>query len=408
MTAGNELEPEIDNSASKQSVRPPKPRSRIGAILGLLLVVYFVAVWRTGHWNPLSSSSNLALSFDGDTQGLKATQIVPTLDTPIEKGKNVIWCATFAAGWKQLQQKVTNGPVNLTDAAEVCARLNAAPDPAPTMPPEAFYANAGTTDKGIIQTIHHDMRSKFPKHIPPAFEGVPGGGFVLYSYIEARVPFTLKYSNNPAPLEFTGSDGEKTAIRSFGFGSPDYKKHRLKEQPCVLVVRAQDPPPKPPERAKLVSYAVDLCRDSRPYQIVVARVERKPSLAATLDSLDEEIKAFETKGGVESLSEGILRVPDMFWGLSHHYRELEERRIVNPEMQGQSVDIALQDIQFRLDRSGADVASESESTPVSAVYEHESNYVFDGPFLLYIKKRGDATPFFVMWIDNAELLQRWG
>jgi hypothetical protein len=32
---------------------------------------------------------------------------------------------------------------------------------------------------------------------------------------------------------------------------------------------------------------------------------------------------------------------------------------------------------------------------------------FDRPFLIYLKKRDAARPFFVMWVDNAELLQAW-
>jgi len=33
---------------------------------------------------------------------------------------------------------------------------------------------------------------------------------------------------------------------------------------------------------------------------------------------------------------------------------------------------------------------------------------FDRPFLIYVKKRGaEYSPFFVMWVDNAELMERF-
>ena len=33
---------------------------------------------------------------------------------------------------------------------------------------------------------------------------------------------------------------------------------------------------------------------------------------------------------------------------------------------------------------------------------------FDRPFLICVKKREpDATPFFLMWVDNAELMKRY-
>ncbi len=32
------------------------------------------------------------------------------------------------------------------------------------------------------------------------------------------------------------------------------------------------------------------------------------------------------------------------------------------------------------------------------------HFVCDHPFLIVVKKRGAKRPFFVMWVDNAELL----
>jgi len=36
-----------------------------------------------------------------------------------------------------------------------------------------------------------------------------------------------------------------------------------------------------------------------------------------------------------------------------------------------------------------------------------SRFIGDGPFLVYLKKRGAALPYFVMWVDNDELLCKW-
>ncbi len=48
-------------------------------------------------------------SFAGDSKDLKQTQIVATLDTPMEKGKNVIWCASFQAAWKAVAGQAREG-----------------------------------------------------------------------------------------------------------------------------------------------------------------------------------------------------------------------------------------------------------------------------------------------------------
>jgi hypothetical protein len=100
-------------------------------------------------------------------------------------------------------------------------------------------------------------------------------------------------------------------------------------------------------------------------------------------------------------SRDVLLVPDIFWRISHHFSELEGRRIQNAALKGQRLDVAQQDLVFRLDRGGAELRVESKmyAKPVPTAY------VFDRPFLIYLKKRGAARPYFVMWVDSAELLR---
>ncbi len=63
---------------------------------------------------------------------------------------------------------------------------------------------------------------------------------------------------------------------------------------------------------------------------------------------------------------------------------------------------AIEDIRFRMDerglhlRSRAFVWRETASMPMRVV--------FDRPFLLYIRKRGAALPFFAAWIEDPEIL----
>jgi hypothetical protein len=35
------------------------------------------------------------------------------------------------------------------------------------------------------------------------------------------------------------------------------------------------------------------------------------------------------------------------------------------------------------------------------------HFIFDRPFLVYLKNRGGGKPFFAAWIDGPELLQPW-
>ena len=62
-----------------------------------------------------------------------------------------------------------------------------------------------------------------------------------------------------------------------------------------------------------------------------------------------------------------------------------------------------QDIRFKLDRKGAVLSSEASMHTVSG----PSAFIFDQPFLVFIRKRDCDRPFFVMWVDNADYLVLW-
>ena len=98
----------------------------------------------------------------------------------------------------------------------------------------------------------------------------------------------------------------------------------------------------------------------------------------------------------------VLLVPNLNWEVRHHFAELEgsDKRFLNAGFSGYYIAKAMQTIRFKLDRSGAELASEAQMhcKPMA------TRFVCDRPFLIVVKKRGTERPFFVMWVDNAELL----
>lgn len=329
------------------------------------------------------------------------TQVVPTLDTPIEPGKNVIWCASFSAAWRHLQKDIAGGPVQLDGATEVCDRLNSAPELLGDMAPDMFYAVAGWVDKGIIDTIHKEMAARFPTVPQPAFPDITPDSFLAYAYLCAHLPFTIPYFENDDPLSFTDSAGNATQIGSFGIRiKDDYAYRKLREQVQLLHVERGSGAEGPGE------YVVDLCRDSTPNQIVIACVAPKETLDDTLQYVSDIVSPPDKKSIRREIEFGpndALLVPNIWYKLDHRFEELEGKCFLDPGLKDQRMDVALQTIEFRLDRSGAELKSEAKMfcAPVATYY------FVNRPFLIYMKDRSASRPFFVMWVDNAELLEPW-
>ena len=98
----------------------------------------------------------------------------------------------------------------------------------------------------------------------------------------------------------------------------------------------------------------------------------------------------------------VLLIPNLNWEVRHHFTELEgrDKLLLNAGFRDYYIAKAMQTIRFKLDRSGAELASEAKHL----VCPMATHFVCDRPFLIYVEKRGAERPFFVMWVDNAELL----
>jgi hypothetical protein len=335
------------------------------------------------------------MTFNGRSQELKQTQVVPTLTSPIKNGHNVVWCASFLSAWKSLQKSIAGEPVRLENADEHCMPLNEANDPKNSLPPGALYAVAGWVQKGVVETIHETVKKMFPAKKPPLFPGISDNSFLAYAYLEANVSFKLPYFQNKEPLTFTGSDGSKMEINSFGIrAEDDLADYALRDQPAILFTKRN-------AEYELQEFVVDLCRDSEPSQIILACIEPQKTLMDTISNVQQKIEEAENHEGLEE--NDVLLVPDLFWQLEHDFDEFEGRSFKNKTLQGQRLDVARQDILFRLDRSGAELKSEAKLYALSI----PTHFLFDRPFLIYMKKRDVKIPYFAMWVSNGELLTPW-
>jgi hypothetical protein len=336
------------------------------------------------------------LTFAGDAGALRNTVVVPTLDTPVPPGRNAIWCASFELAWQHLRSDVVNEPVRIAGAEAVAERLNGAPTTEADLPPEAWVALAGRGADGIAGRIREEVAARFPDLPPPAID--PQAALVAYAYLRAAARFTLPFFDNDAEFAFRDGAGGSTAVASFGIRAQDEYAYRgLRKQ--VRILHAGEPLRDAPGAMRLREFVIDPCRDSSPCQILLAVVPRRDSLATTVALMNE---LADQKARNEFGPRDVLLIPRMAWRVAQHFAELEgrERHLLNRGFEELWVAQALQTIEFRLDRSGAELGAESklycEPKP--------TRYVFDRPFLLTMQVRGAARPFFVLWVDNAELL----
>ncbi len=382
-------------------MRWTRKRGWLAAIFVLVVVVAggIVAfqLWRRGRpYRPPR------ICFEGGSADLRQTVVVPTLDTPMPAGKNVVWCGSLQIAWNRLRDDLLGGPPSIAGAEAVVSRLNHAGLTEADLPEDSYFAAAGFLRDGIVERVQSQMKEQF--QVDVSFDDMPEETAALvYSYLQAQVKFTIPFFENREEFLFRDSEGRETSVTSFGIREEDdYAYPRLRRQVEVLFIfrdRSTGFSQEPDE------FIVDLCRDSAPNQIVLACVSPKETLAATLDDVREKItgSAARAFGGHIGPNDVVL-VPNMQWEIDNRFAELEgpDRPFLNQGSEGYYCSRVRQTIRFRLDRSGAELSSQ-----VKSYVAPEPTYLLcNRPFLVYLKRRDADRPFFVMWVDNAELLSK--
>lgn len=261
------------------------------------------------------------------------------------------------------------------------------------------------------------MTQRFPFEPAPVFDDMnelPLETIVAYSYLNADIEFEYPFYTSNNEFDFQDSNGTVTEVMSFCTRSDSDSSNMVREQVDVLYYKQDD-------QASETEFAVDLCIHTNPYQVVLACVPQQKNLGKTVAFVEQKISEFKQDPNYEQLRKlqpasdfqpaDSLTVPDVLYKLTHHFAELEGKSLGNqPWMdQGYYIQKAMQMIDFTLGRTGVVLKSDAIIIipPFGGAPEPRS-FHFDKPFLIYVKKREPAaSPFFVMWVDNAELMQEF-
>ncbi|MHB9134169.1 MAG: hypothetical protein ACYDBB_24120 [Armatimonadota bacterium] len=403
------------------SVTPPRdnaPRKRTKRRLWLsllgMIVLYALYAW---VWVPYRAER---LTFRGSSTALKQTVVVPTLDSPLPAGKNVVWCASFQAAWDQLRvasKGIIQQPPTLLGAEGVTRRLNLTPMSTADLPATS-YAAAGMVGQGIMPAMQSAMGQRFPGVSLPEFGPLEQRDIIAYAYLESAIHFPIPYLNAP-PMNFNG-----TRVACFGIREKDkYDCHDLRGQVRVLYHNYNDK-----------EYAIDPCQTSD-VQMVLASVTPGATLAETVAATEKKITAWANRKdesekmnrltAKQDLSDeelqwlvnaqandpkndppelgprDILLIPNMRWSIDHRFSELEGKSFIASPPTHDLLS-ARQTISFNFNRSGAGLTS--FALMKARAKGGQRTFIYDHPYLLYLRLRGHAHPFFAMWVGNAELL----
>jgi hypothetical protein len=346
---------------------------------------------------------------------LPTTEISPHLRCPIRPGRNVLWCGSFQLAWNKLAELLGEDP-RFHDEPKMVGLLNKKDFTQKHLDEESYVAMAGFVRDNIHDKIRLALWAKFqgrarPRFIPSKDLTPRPQDIVAYAYMFKHLEFGTPFEDLSDPIDFNGAK-----IVCFGVDSGKTAPEKMLRQVNILSYKDQD------------DFVIELKTKSKGDRIILAKIAPAATVRQTIAEVDQRIsagererqkKAAELAGKYDqkiiarmllNMQPGdILKIPKINFDLTRTYRELYGCPLIikNPKIaKDVGIGSAVQNIRFQMDEKGIRLLSEAHiSLTCSAEYTpHEHIMIFDKPFLLLMKRRDAAVPYFALWVDNPELL----
>jgi len=321
------------------------------------------------------------------------TDFWPTTEVQIVPDRNALYCATFSIAWDRARNDVGRAPIQFTTECPVADQLNEQTFPIGDLSRDAYIADAGEASV-VIPRIRSEFARRFPKVQPLFLDTAEEARFIAYGYLQKRLPFQTSFDRLHKPLTFANSN-----VESFGLArvdGDDSRHDNLCDQVTIISHRSSD------------DFVMTLSPRGKLDEILLAKIEPQTTLRDTIAAVKERLIETPSGNARPRLEIGeTLIVPVLQMSVIKSFKELVGKNFANRELSELRIYEALQQVRFQLDESGAILESEAaiiadDLGPMEP--KHPRRFVFDKPFLLWLKESHATEPYFVAWIANDEFM----
>jgi hypothetical protein len=329
-----------------------------------ILTLFFLTSCKNSNehkWSELPEAANIGK--------LQQTEFVPTLESPIAGNKNVVYSTTFLYAWDKVKQEL-NAAITLTDKNSNEFKLvNQSTSYENTLTDDEYSAEVEIVDSVIIAK----------------------------AFFNKTLPFPSKLQKSDNPISFN-----KTKVSAFGINSYDKEIAKFTQ---ILYYKNDD------------NFVLKLTSKDSEHQILFAKgIDKVANLSAAVEQANKVITIGNKERTLPKASwkyalndVDIFSIPTIKFNIETNYRDIQGQAFTT-KSKPHHVMTAYQRIGFILNENGAVVESEAYATTDSSAAEpvkiEPKKMIFDKPFFIIIKRLKSNNPYFVMYVQNTELLTK--
>lgn len=326
--------------------------------------------------SPASGSGSKNIAPLKRLETLSNTDFAVTLESPVSQGKNIIYSTSLLYAWDEVEKQLAS-PVLV-----------------------------GDTNSGAFKALvaSESFRNSLAKN-EYSTTGVNIANEIIYikSAFEKNLHFASKFQQLNEDLFFKGD-----LVKAFGL-------KRVPSQDTIstyeiLYYNDDD------------HFVLKLIPGDNEHEIILAKgLDEPTSLGAALQQVNDFIKKGKTEKHrpehewkYSLTDKDMFAVPVIRFNLETNYKNLENQHFFLKDERGYTIMRASQQNAFTLDEEGSTVKSEAEiamvvDSPAVAMPDVrilEKNLLCNKTFYIVVKRADAANPYFMMKVNNVELLQR--
>ena len=304
--------------------------------------------------------------------------------------ESTIWIGTFNLVWNDIMDNIVKGKIEFEDGpSNLADELNKRNFTKDELSENSYLTIFGPGTNEFREEIKEKIKEKFNEesdvlddlNLPEYEPSDPGD--IIYALLKKEFTFLKEFEI----LESSTFNGSENKVKYFGLNHDGFAV--AGENIEVLFYNSKD------------DFAVKLKTKEKEEVILYMGDYSEKSFEENYNILKEKEAAFV--GDKNYNEEDILRVPFISLKEKINYDELCGRFIKGTN---KYIKQAIQSVDFQLNNVGGSVKSEA------VVYlEYRSfinpkgrEFIFDTPFLLYLKEEGKNKPYLALKVENTDIL----
>jgi hypothetical protein len=302
---------------------------------------------------------------------------------------NFVWCGAMNLAWNVLNENIIKGKVKLKSeekaTLEMVNSLNNSTFTKKDLDSSSYYIKSGFGQK-TVDAINKESKTKFPdKSLEDLKLQLENDDIISYSYFNKSVSY--RYEFDKASVTFKGKK-----VKGFAYNP------RISDQNFNIEVI---------EYVNDDQFIARLKLKENNTEMIVAKGYNRNNPAVVIEKWNNS-----NPSDYYSLQEADeLEAPILNLNFHREYKEVTNKFLENKEFESKYFSQMFENIKFKMDEKGAVVEAEAvvgmnggsngQSSQVVPRY-----FKLDKPYWVIMKQADSQNPFFILGINNTELMER--